>query len=232
MARIAAALSVLAVAAGTTTTASAAQSPQELRTAIFKAARARRSVHYVNVGVGPRAVSLRMSCDVSGSRGIQRIAFTKRGRTGHVTVLVVRRTAYVRGDAFTLRGYMEFTPAQASRFAGRWISIPHSASGYATVAAGVTLRSLLSLIYPKGTAVRVLGKRWGQKVVGLRTRSAGGRYTETLWASARGRPLHVDDDSVAPRKGYRQRVTLSRWNEPVHVTAPAHAVPIATVLAH
>lgn len=234
---IAAALVVGAVAAATAAVALAAQSPNELRTAIFAAARAQRSVHYVNAGVGNAGVgtvSIRMSCDVTADRGIQRIAFTKHGRTGHVTVLVAHRTAYVRGDAFTLHGYMEFTSAQSSRYAGRWISIPHSASSYPTVSAGVTLPSLLRVLYPKGEAVRVVGKVGGRQVVGLRkhARHAGVGYTETLWAKARGRPLPVEDYSVAPSKGYWQRVTLSRWNEPVQVSAPAHAVPISTVSAH
>jgi hypothetical protein len=129
---------------------------------------------------------------------------------------------------------MELTPAQASRYPGRWISIPHSAAAYPTVSAGVTLPSLLRVLYPKGAAVRVAGKVGGRQVVGLRkhARHAGVGYTETLWAQAHGRPLPVEDYSMAPSKGYWQRVTLSRWNESVQVSAPTGAVPISAVTAH
>lgn len=172
-----------------------------------------------------------MNCDVAGDRGIQRITFTKHGRTGHVMVRVAHRTAYIRGDAFTLHGYMGFTSAQASRYAGRWISLPHTSSGYKTVAAGVTFSSLLRLLYPHGNPVRVSGTLDGRKVVGVRVkqRNSGLRYIETLWAKKHGTPLPVEEYQVAPSKGYWQRVTMSRWNEPVHVRAPAHAVPISVV---
>jgi hypothetical protein len=207
----------------------AAQSPTSLRNAIFVAARTKSSVHYVTT-TSSGSVHVHMVCDVSGDRGIQRITFSRGGETGNVTVLVENRTAYVRGDAFTLHGYMLFSSSQASHYAGRWISIPHSASGYPTVAAGVTIPSLLAAIYPKGSPIRVSGAIGGREVVGVRVRGrqTGLHFTETLWASARGRPLPIEESDTASNKS-RQTVVFSRWNEPVRVVAPAHATPISKV---
>src|SRR5215470_4901373 len=109
----------MAAACATCVAAFASQSPKALRAAILDAARSRHSVHYVLTSVGP--AQTRMVADVGADRGVQRIAFTKAGKTGQVTVIVVNRTAYVRGDAFTLHNYMEFTKQQSTRYAGRWI---------------------------------------------------------------------------------------------------------------
>lgn len=220
---------LVVVAATLTETALAVQSPVALRASILNAARAQRSVHYVNqqsFGVH----GLRMVCDVAAGDGIQRITFTEGARSGRVTVEVVDRVAYVRGDAFTLRNYMLFPSTQASRYANRWIKIPSSSPGYSTVAAGVTLGSLVQLLDPKGTPLRVAGTVGGHSATGVRVRrmTQGKSYVMTLWASATGKPLPLEETVSA--KGNRSKLSLDRWNEPVHVEVPARAVPIATVV--
>lgn len=174
-----------------------------------------------------------MVCDVAKDRGIQRISFTKGGTTGHVTVLVVNRTAYIRGDAFALHTYMGFTSAQASQYHGRWIAIPHGFPSYATVAAGVTLASVVHELEMTGSSLRrVAGTFGGHAVVGVRrTGKVSGLQTiETLYAQAHGAPLPVAQIQVAPAKGYRDTTTLSHWNEPVRVAPPTNAVPISIVV--
>ena len=227
--RLGSLLIVVAIAGGATALALAAQTPKALRASILAAARAQRSVHYVTNTHG--VATLRIDGDVAGDRGVQRIAFTKAGRTGHVTVRVVKRIAYVRGDAFSMRNYMLFSASQSSRYAGRWISVPQSWSSYSTLAAAVTLRSFLSELNLKGTSARISGTVGGRRVVGVRTtgKEHGLRAIDTLWARAGAKPLPVQDKLVAPSKGYLARATMTRWNERVAVRAPAHAVPISIV---
>lgn len=218
-------LLVLAAAAGAAVQAGAAQSPKALRAAILAAARTKRSVHYTTTG-GRGNVRERMVADVAAGRGIQRIAFTKAGRTGHVTVEVVNRNAYIRGDAFTLHDYMGFADAQAARYAGRWIALSHTSRGYATVAAAVTFSSFLAELQPKGKAVRIVsGTAGGKKVVGVRssTDQHGVRLVTTLFARPGAVPLPAEEKEVVPGKNASSVAAMSRWNEPVHVTAPAHA---------
>ena len=220
----------LLLAAGAAAAAFAVQSPSRLQASILAAAAAKKSVHYVVTNHA--TTSGRMVCDVARDRGIQRITFTKGGATGHVTVLVVDRTAYIRGDAFALHAYMGFTSAQASQYHGRWIAIPHGFPSYATVAAGVTLASVVHELKMSGSSlVRVAGKLGGDAVIGVRrTGTVSGLQTiETLYAQAHGAPLPVEQTQVAPAKGYRDTTTLSRWNEPVRVVPPANAVPISIV---
>lgn len=226
MKRVGILLLVLAAAAVAGAAAFASQSPKAVRASIFAAARTRHSVHYVSVSIGKARTN--MEADVGADRGIQRIAFTKSGRTGHVTVIVVGKTAYVRGDAFTLHNYMEFTKAQASRYAGRWISIQPPQN--AAVVQAVTFPSFLhELQSPKLRAVRVLmGKIVGQKVIGVRSTGKvhGLQFESTLFAMRGPLRLPLQEEDVVPKKGFRTFVMMTRWNEHVHVSAPAHPTPV------
>lgn len=225
-------LFAVALAAAVAAVALAAQSPRQLRTSIFTAARAKHSVHYVSLTVaGFRA---RIIGDASGDRGSQVITFVEGPKVGHATVRVVAHTAYLRGDALTLHAYVGFTTSQAMRYHGQWISIPSTHPTYSTIAEAVTFRSFLSDLYPKGTGlVGVRGTLDGDKVVGVRVaRERGGlRVVATLYARAHGTPLPFKEREFAPGHGYSSASTISRWNEPVHVQAPANAVPISTVLS-
>jgi hypothetical protein len=232
MGRFGALLLAVAVLAAAASVALAAQSPRQLRASIFTAARAQHSVHYVTLII--ESFRARIVGDVSADRGIQRITFGFGPMTGHLTVRVVGRTAYLRGDAFTLHMYLEFSPSQASRYQGRWISIPHASKGYSTIAAAVTLRSFLSELYPKGKRmVAVSGTVNGTKVVGVQVAGlkAGLHVVSTLYAQAHGTPLPVQEHEIALGRGYESWETIGRWNEAVDVRAPAHAVPISKVAA-
>jgi hypothetical protein len=228
--RVGALLLVVAAAGGAGAVASASQSPEAVRASIFDAARSRHSVHYVSTSVGP--AQTKMVADAGADRGIQRIAYTKSGKTGQVTVIVVGTMAYVRGDAFTLHNYMKFTKSQSTRYAGRWISIPPPLNS--AVAAAVTFSSFLKeLATSKARATRVLAaKIGGQPLIGVRSvgRDHGFRVVTSLYAVRGPLRLPVREKEVVPAKGWQSVATMMRWNERVRVRRPAHAVPISTVV--
>jgi hypothetical protein len=207
--------------------ASASTSPAQTLASALDAARSQRSVHYVSDG-NAGTVHVTMVGDAGLDRGIQRITVRKGGRTGHVTVLVVANTAYVRGDAFTLQNYMGFKAPDAAEYAGKWILIPHDAGGFATVAAGVRLASTIDetklpapLVSVPATVVN------GERVVGVAStrRVSGHTVTETLYIRAKGVPLPVVE--VARQGSSSFKVTFSGWNERVRVVAPSHVVHLA-----
>jgi hypothetical protein len=224
--RIATGVIVVACAVAAVGGAYAAMSPQALRAAIFKAASAKHSVHYVTVSSSSRGRSTMVS-DIAADRGIQRVTFSNGGRTGHVTMLVVGSTAYIRGDAFTLHGYMAFPPSLASRYAGRWILIPHTSPLYGPVAIDVTFGSFVRDAMPQGHLTIVAGTVGGRKVRGLHgTAREGGTLTLYVPTSGSLLPLEGKETVRAPIAA-SSRLTMSRWNEPVRVSAPAHAVPLS-----
>ena len=72
----------------------AAASPGSLLASILAAGRAQRSVHYVSTARSG-AIRVVAVADVGATKGVQRITFSKAGATGHVSVVVSARTAYV-----------------------------------------------------------------------------------------------------------------------------------------
>jgi hypothetical protein len=229
---VAGALAVAVAAAGAAAVAFAAQSPNSLRAAIFAAARKQHSVHYVESGAA-QGLHQTMVGDVAGTRGRQRISFTLQTKKGSFTVLVVRRTAYLRGTSLALQGYLGFTAAQAARFHGRWISVPASSKKYADLAASVTLPSFLHDIYPAAPLVLAKARLGGHTRIGVRGthRESGLKFVEEVFPKASPPLLPVAVADVEPTKGFLDEIKINRWNERVSVQAPANAVPISTVQA-
>jgi hypothetical protein len=204
----------------------ATATPAQTLASALAAARAQKSVHYVAVQTaGSRNVTI--AGDAAVDRGIQRITFRVSGKSGHVTVIVVANTAYVRGDAFTLEHYMGFPATTAAADAGKWLRLAHTSPAFATVAADVRLASTVSeLAMPKPLTAVPATTVAGQQVVGVRatfTRS-GHEITETLFVRSAGTPLPVEQ--LAATGSAKLRVLFSGWNEPVRITAPAHSVAL------
>jgi len=204
-------------------TAAASTTPADVYRTAIQSAAAKNSVHYVvrsNVGGNAQL----MVCDAALGRGVQRITFTKGGTTGHVTVLLVANTAYVRGDAFTLAQYLGLTSAQASQFAGRWFFLKPPNGAYRAVSRDVSLQSfVVDLLMPAPYTTAPTTIIGGHAVTGVRSRvkNAGRSATITLYIGA-GSPLPVAQVEQAPTG--KVTTTLSRWNERVSVTAPSGAV--------
>jgi hypothetical protein len=122
---------------------------------------------------------------------------------GLVEIRLVNDTVYVKGDAAALRFYVADLPhAVANGYSGKWISIPKGDPLYAYVSDGLTLASIVHDVR-SDLPVTHVNK--------LPARFAGevdpsGEYTATSG-------------------------TFSKWNEPVHVQAPANSTPIATLRA-
>jgi hypothetical protein len=226
MRRLATLAVVVLTASGVAATALAAQSPKSLRASIFDAARAERSVHYVTQTSGSGSVTI--VADAGRTRGIQRITYAKGGQSGHVTVIVANGTAYVRGDEFTLHGFLGFPQAQAARYANVWIRVPHQSHLYAAVAAAVTLPSFLAEIYPRTGLARVNRRVNGVALVGVRgfTKHQGIPFVEGVYARAGAKPLPVVEVEATPGAGFRSSTAIDRWDEQLRINIPQHAVPI------
>jgi hypothetical protein len=223
---VAALLVALCVAGG----AAAAVSPESLVDSAISAMRAQQSYHYVDRGVPlSGAVRVTMVGDATHTTGIQRITYSKGSRRGHVTVVVVANTAYIRGDAFTLKNYMLFSASQAASYSGKWLKLAHTASGFPTVAADVRLdRSALGAL-KMPSSVRSLGRSVarGQQVTGLRAtiHHAGLTGIETLYVRATGALLPVEQTLTVDRKLVSD-VVYSGWGERVNISVPAAALSL------
>jgi hypothetical protein len=221
---------VAAVLAGGAAVALAAQSPRALRNSIVAAARGERSVHWQADDIVGSA-RLTSGADVNANEGVQHVTFYLGKTRAHITIRVIDHTAYVKGDALGLRLNLNLTSTQASKYAGQWISIPKTDRLYAGTAQADTLGSLITSIVPHGRLKAFSAKVRGLRVVGVRSVHGKGKKKtlQILDAKARGKRLPIEEDELTPGMKVISHTALSRWNEPVHVTAPAQAVPISTV---
>jgi hypothetical protein len=204
--------------------AAASVSPDQLMSSAVAAAHSQRSVHYVMTAVSPPKMRLRIVGDAALDRGIQQITYSRGAKSGHVTVLVVANTAYVRGDAFVLE-HMGFSRASARRVAGRWLKIPHTARRYAPIAEAVRLRSTIKQVtVPRPRVALAESVFNGQRVIGIRNTSmvSGQRVTRTLYVRASG--LRVPVAEVERGHGGSLSVTFSKWRQPVTVSVPNGAI--------
>ena len=221
----------MAAAAVAASVALAARSPQQWRAAMLAAASARHSVHYVSTS-SASGHSIRMVADVGKGRGIQRITFTSHGHSGPAAILIAGRTAYIKGNVFTMRNFFGFPQAKAKQYSGKWISIPSTSSGYSAIAADATFASFLADLLPAKHLTLVRATIAGKKSVGVRgtARQGGVKLMATVYAPARGTPLPFEVKAAPAGGSGTSLARMSRWNEPVRVTAPANAVPISTVV--
>ena len=204
----------------------ASVTPAQLLSSSLEAARAEHSVHYVGTAtVG--SISSTTVGDAATDRGVQSVTYRASGHTGHVTVRVVANTAYVKGDAFALGSYVGFSAAQAAKYAGKWILIPHTSSMFKSVAEAVRLGSTIDeLVLMPPLATVGTSTRNGGRVIGIHGRETqgGATGTATLYVDATGAHLPVaETGSEGP---VHVSVVFGKWNERVTVTAPSGAVTL------
>ena len=209
--------------------ASAADSPSKVLASILAAGHAQRSVHYTSVG-NYAAVQVSFDADAGVDKGIQRITYRKSGKTGQATVIVTANTAYIRGDAFILANYLGFKSTPATTYAGKWVRFPHTDRGYAAVAAGVTLSSLVDEIALGGQlSTAPITTVEGQRVLAVQgtASSSKGTIVGTIYARAAGSPLPVKQ--ITTRGTVSLTMTFSLWNERIDLAAPRASVAISVV---
>jgi hypothetical protein len=166
--------------------------------------------------------------DAARGRGVQHLTDRFMNKSASIEVVVVGHTAYVRGGRSGLEdpALVGLRRAEASRYAGRWISIPSTDRLYGGLATAVTFRSFLRQIEPAShsrfRAVSTMVE--GTKALEIRALS---KYGELDVVSRGAGRLPVRAVQIAA--GGMGGTTMSRWNEPVRVQTPANAVPIAVV---
>ncbi|HEY2353658.1 MAG TPA: hypothetical protein VGH79_02000 [Gaiellaceae bacterium] len=225
MRRIVALAIALSAVASSSACGSSSRPPSTPKTAlasIVAAALAQTSVHWTEEGDGlaGRGTS---TADVTASSGAETIDHLH-GRRGSVRIRLVDDTVYVNGDSDGLAVLLGITPAHAKANAGEWISIPKDDKHYARLADGLTLASVIHTNLPTGKLKLVGTAPHATRIVGI-----GGTswMTSSLTARATGAPLPIAFSHSASMVG--SHGSFSKWNEPVHVEAPATSTPIAIV---
>lgn len=166
--------------------------------------------------------------DVALDRGRQLIHF----KAIRAEVIVIGRRAFIGGNSAAMADYFGL-PSQA-HLAGKWASLTPADRDFTTVAADVTLKSYVTDLLPTGPWTRVDSMSDGQPIIGITgsppaaAKAPAGAH-ETIYLSTGSDPLPIRETDSAP-DGTSGTITLSHWGEPVKVSAPARAIPIATIV--
>jgi hypothetical protein len=205
-------------------------------------ARSAGSLHYLEVSRG-QGMTETIVGDVNRVAGSQVV--TIRSRThprsetenGVITIRLVGRTAYVKGDVGGLYASIAAPPSVGRQLVGKWISITPSAPNglFRETAAELTLASVIHNFAMKGPfTVGDRRRLSGARVVALHGFVSGsGKVTvrQTFQIRTDGTPLPVASTSPAVGKVQSTRNVYSKWGEPVTVIAPTGAIPLSSLLS-
>jgi NADPH:quinone reductase-like Zn-dependent oxidoreductase len=130
------------------------------------------------------------------------------------------------GDTIYLKGsqafYRQLAGAPAARaLAGRWVKVPASDSGFASLAALTDLRTLIDTTFANHGALSKGGSTTidGQSAIAVGERGRRG----TIYVATTGLPYPV---AVVGAAGSQGTVTFDHWNGPVPLTAPPEAIEL------
>jgi hypothetical protein len=138
-----------------------------------------------------------------------------------VTALVVDGTAYVNINQLAMTSLFQAPAGVAQQFANKWLYFRSSDQAYKTITETLTLGSLLQQVTPTGAVSKLAPTVInGRSVIGLRGELPG-KLSGTLYVSATGSPLPVEE--ISPTASGTTTAIFSSWGEPVNVTPPAGA---------
>jgi hypothetical protein len=175
--------------------------------------------------------------DVGTTSGEQEITIRDGAQTGHVSLMVVKKTAYLEGDTLGLESYTGMSKTDSAKLAGTWIAIPSSNSDFSQLTESLIVKTAASaLVYLSGTLVR--GKtstQLGKKVVGVTStqKSKTGSLNLTLYVSSTGAALPVSVTGTRTASKVKSTIvaTFTKWGEKVQRSAPKKSVPFADIEA-
>ena len=211
------------------------KSASQIEAIALAAAKAKGSAHIVESGqFGPSSGTVTL--DQSRVEGKEVDSGFTSGGNG--TILFVKGVVYLKGDATYLTG-IGLSAAQASTYAGQWISFQRGDTQYTMLADDETLVQTLKDGAPtaplsKPVAARVGGQKVLKAVGGVSSTltSEGVKGTNTAYVS--DAPPYLPVGSVIKGTVGSLNVdvttTLSKWGERVSLSVPAHSTPAASII--
>jgi len=209
------------------------KSAQQVVAISVAAAKAKGSAHFAEAGRfgGP---SGRITLDQSRAEGKEVDSGFSNGTD--VTLLFIKGVLYLDATARSLTN-AGFSAAQASAYAGKWISFSPGDKEYAALSANETLVSTLDAASPSAPLSKPVSARFDGrpviKIVGAinPALAPGLKGTDIVYVSAA--PPYLPVAVVikgAAGSGFDVTTTVSGWGERVSLSPPAQATPAASIL--
>ncbi len=202
--------------------------------------RSRPSLHYVSTSVG-NGLTTTIVGDVNQTSGTQTIVVSYQGSKASMVIELDGQEAYFRGDAAAIEVLINLTARQSDAAAGQWVSVAPADSVYQSTAAALTVGSVMSelaLSSPiRGEHNAIDGGRTVTEISGAWVGdgiTAKDHATGELEVSKGAESLPVAFSGVMPATAsaarFAENLAVSKWGEPVRVSPPSSAIPLATIL--
>ena len=192
----------------------------EILAATKLAAEGAKAVHVSgSIDNGGRPVGLDVNLLAgSGARG----RLSENGRS--FELIQTGGSVYIKGSPAFYRRIGGAAAAQLLQ--GRWLKIPASSLGFASLSKLTDLRRLVdaALSTPGGVAKKGTATVNGKRAVVLTSPSKGGM----LFVARTGRPYPIQITKQGANGG---SISFDRWDQPVALTAPADALDITQLRA-
>jgi len=207
-------------AGAATTPRVTAPSARALEARAFADARGEKWAHTVNVATEDGAPLL-CTMTSSLSSGLQTCSI---GAARFTVAVAPNAGAYMEANAAALSKIFRYSAVQVRTYAGHWLGIGSRVPGYAAIAYGVTLSSILSELQISGPVhfgatkmldgVKVIG------IVGAANRLSGATGDATLWVRDDVATLPVEWQGTMNAKP--ASFTLEAWTKAVHIVYPVN----------
>lgn len=196
----------------------ASKSPSQALSQVRDASLKASSVHYQGT-LTEQSMKLHVDMDAGAQGGQGTVGIG----SGTAAIRALKRNLYFKGDTKFYELVAHAPSAATSLLAGKWLKVPASNSSFSGISKLTDVHELLSSALTPHGSLSKTGTTTvnGTKVVGLKDNSDG----SVLYVSTTGKPYPVE--LKKPKQG---SISFSKWNQPVHVTAPPHAVDLGALI--
>ena len=226
----AAALALAAVpnvagAASTTTTTSAGNAAATAKYNAALKAVGTKGVHFSSTAKQSGA-TLAVTGDAGTTSGAQTLVVKNKNVTERMTARVVGSTGYVNGNDAALLDVIGLTKAEATKYAGKWLSFPTSNTGLAELVGGLLSSQVAKELeiggpYTFGKSATVAGQK-ATAILGSVATESGTKVPVLLYVPASGAPLPIQEVTNSGNAGGSSAIhgvvtfsRLGREQEPV-----------------
>jgi hypothetical protein len=228
---LAAAAAGVAVGSGSATAATVAKAEYQ---AALKTA-ATQNVHYVSRAT-EQDISLEVVGDTGKTSGSQVLEVQNGSITEELSVILIGKTGYLRGNASALEKVLGLSGAQSSTYKNRWLSFPTSNGSLSELVSGLRDSEVASELEMTGPyslgGTKVIGGHLTQAIKGTAATSSGTKVPIVLYVESSGTPRPVQEvtNPNAKSSSVQRTMTFSNWGETTHPIAPATSVPLVPLL--
>lgn len=230
-------IAALTVVAGGTASFAGAAAPAKSAQAEYEAAvktLGTKGVHFSSSAAEEGATVVVVG-DTGKTSGREALVVKSGGVTEKMTAMVVGSTSYVTGNAAALQHVLGFTSAQATKYAGAWLSFPTSTSGLNSLVSGLLNSQVASEIQMGAPftygPTKTLDGVSALAIKGV-VKSGSSTVPVVLYVPATGTPLPIQEvtNPAGSTKVVHGTVAFSNWGETTNPQKPTHTVSLLKLL--